>query len=150
MTWHYDEGNTGISALAYNSVGYSSTKIGDKLINVEDDMIKRTLPIEIEIENNIYLIKQNNQYYTFNGTNIVKSPSQELDEDNFKTNGFDEPTLISESVWDNTFPDKTGLKLLMWTDDTTKTNTSMAYNTDNYKIIDKLAADFEIKMYKES
>ena len=97
-----------------------------------------------------YLLKQNDQFYTFNGTNIVKSPYQALDEDNFKTNGFYDPALISQTVWDNTFPDKTELKLLMWTDDTTKTNTSMVYNTDNYKIIDKLADDFIIKMYEKS
>ncbi|WPC42979.1 LamG domain-containing protein [Clostridium sp. JS66] len=98
-----------------------------------------------------YLIQdKNSNLYTYNGTSILNSLSQVLEDANFKSNGFDDPTLISESLWNSTFPDRTGLQLLEWTDDTSVTNSSMIYNTNSYKPYEKLNSQFDIKMWKSN
>lgn len=95
-----------------------------------------------------YLIKgKNNILYTFDGSNIIESQSQILDSNNFNSNGFDNPTIISEEIWNNIFPDKTGLQLLMYTDDTIKTEVTIEYNVPEYRPIDKLEDQFQIKKY---
>lgn len=95
-----------------------------------------------------YLIKDiNSTLYTYDGTNIIESPSQTLDIDNFNTNGFNNTTVILEEQWNSKFPEKTGLQLLMYTDDTTKTETTITYNVSEYRPVDKLSNQFQIKKY---
>lgn len=95
-----------------------------------------------------YLIKDNDSIlYTYDGTNIIQSPLQTIDVDNFNNNGLDDPTIISEEIWDSTFPDKTGLQLLMYTEDTTKTESTIEYNVPEYCPVDKLDNQFQIKKY---
>lgn len=97
-----------------------------------------------------YLIKDSiNKIYTYNiETNeIIESPSQIIDVDNFNNNGFSNPLLLTEDIWNNTFPDKTGLQLLMYIDDTTKTEATIEYNVPEYRPIDKLNNQFQIVKY---
>lgn len=100
----------------------------------------------IEMKSYKFLIKQNNQYYTFNGSEIILSPLQELTEDNFKNNGFNSPSNITEEQWNNAFSDKTGLKLLMWTDGLDIAEIKAEYEVEPYTPYDKLENEFEICM----
>jgi len=93
-----------------------------------------------------YLLKQNNQYYTFNNSGITLSPSQELTEDNFKNNGFDSPESITEEQWNNAFPDKADVKLLTYTDDLDKTEIKAECEIEPFTPYDKLENEFEICM----
>lgn len=82
---------------------------------------------------------KNNVLYTYSDMNIVLSSSQTLDDNNFTTNGFDDVTIITEEQWDSAFSDKTGLKLLIWTDDMDKSEIIMIYEFKNpYRPIDVL------------
>lgn len=82
---------------------------------------------------------KNNALYTYNGMNIVLSLSQTLDDNNFTTNGFDDAAIITEEQWNSEFPHKTGLKLLIWTDDIEKTEINITYELRNsYRPIDVL------------
>lgn len=96
----------------------------------------------------LYLIKDNNNIiYTFNGTVIVHSPSQILDDNNFINNGFLNPLLISSTMWNNVFPNKNG-QMLYWTNDYTKSNYKILYNSNMSRPIDKLSDNFQILMYE--
>ncbi|MBU5483448.1 hypothetical protein KQI86_03845 [Clostridium sp. MSJ-11] len=87
-----------------------------------------------------YLIQdRDNILYTYDGENIIESPSQTLNEQNYLANGFEDTTLISEDKWSSKFPNKLDLKLLMYTDDIEKTEATMTYELKNpYKPIDIL------------
>ncbi|WP_461614574.1 hypothetical protein [Clostridium sp. Marseille-QA1073] len=87
-----------------------------------------------------FLIRdKNNDLYTYDGISIVLSSSQTLDDNNFIANGFDDVTIITEEQWDSAFSDKTGLKLLMWTDDMDKDEITIMYEFKNlYRPIDVL------------
>ncbi|HDK7176483.1 TPA: hypothetical protein PTV31_003094 [Clostridium botulinum] len=91
-----------------------------------------------------FLIKYNSQLYTFDGTNIALSSSQILDEINFIDNGFDNVTSIAEEQWNITFPNKSDLKLLMWTDDMGKTDVSIEIGVIPFRPIDKLKKNSDI------
>ncbi len=90
------------------------------------------------------LFQYKSQLYTFNGTNIVLSPSQELDENNFINNGFIDATVIGEEQLNIAFPDKSNLKLLMWTDDMNKTDVSLETEIIPFRPIDKLKKNSDI------
>lgn len=92
--------------------------------NAEANLNLPTLINPIVLEKFI-LFQYKSQLYTFDGTNIVLSPSQELDENNFINNGFIDATSITEEQWNTTFLDKSNVKLLMWTDDTSKTDVNL-------------------------
>jgi hypothetical protein len=103
-----------------------------------------------ETNNNKYLIKNaDEKIYTYDAESneIIESPSQTIDMDNFNNNGFNDPTIITEEIWGNVFPDKMGLQLLIYTDDTTKTQATIEYNVPEYRPIDKLNDQFQIKKY---
>jgi len=86
-----------------------------------------------------FLIKdKNNILYTFDGVNIMETVSQVLNSDNFINNGFNDSTIITESTWNNNFPDKTGLQLLMYTNDATVENLNIEYNVNDYTPADIL------------
>lgn len=91
-----------------------------------------------------FLIKYNSQLYTFDGTNIALSPSQILDENNFINNGFIDVTSIAEEQWNITFPNKSDLKLLMWTDDMSKTDVSLETEIIPFRPIDILKKNSDI------
>lgn len=94
-----------------------------------------------------YLIKDNNNIiYTFNGTNIIQSPSQILDDNNFINNGFANPLLIN-SMFQNYFASKKSLQFLYWTNDSTK-NYNVLYNSILYRPIDKITDNFQVLMYE--
>ncbi|NOH14887.1 discoidin domain-containing protein [Clostridium cochlearium] len=105
--------------------------------------------IEIYGVNYKFLLKHSNQFYTFSNSDIVLSPSQELTEANFKINGFDDVTNIEEEQWNNAFPDKIDLRLLMWTDDLDKTKIKAECGVQPYIPYDKLNNEFEICMATE-
>lgn len=121
-----------------------------KLQQIEGTISKSPWLYEIEfgIKTNInkYLIKHNNQLYTFNNSNIDLSLSQELNQDNFKNNGFSNPSDITEEQWNNAFPDKADVKLLMWTDDMDKTEIKAECEIEPFTPYDKLENEFEICM----
>ncbi|HDK7138318.1 TPA: hypothetical protein PTV74_002186 [Clostridium botulinum] len=91
-----------------------------------------------------FLIQYKSQLYTFDGTNIVLLPSQELDENNFINNGFIDATAIGKGQWNIAFPDKSNLKLLMWTDDMSKTDVSLETEIIPFRPIDKLKKNSDI------
>ncbi|MBO0584980.1 hypothetical protein EXQ36_12725 [Clostridium botulinum] len=62
--------------------------------------------ISIFTMTNKQLIQYNNTIYTFDEDSIKLSPSQELNEDNFKVNGFNDVTAISSEQWNKIFPNK--------------------------------------------
>lgn len=97
-----------------------------------------------ELIKNYYLIQYNSQIYTFNGTNIILSPSQVLDENNFTNNGFIDVAEITEEQWNTTFPDKSNVKLLMWTDDMSKTDVNIETEITPFRPIDKLKKNSDI------
>jgi len=93
-----------------------------------------------------FLLKQNNSIYTFNGLNIVLSPSQELNQDNFIVNGLDNPSNITEEQWNNAFPDKADVKLLAYTEDLDKTEIKAECEIEPFTPYNKLENEFEICM----
>ncbi|AVP64193.1 hypothetical protein [Clostridium sporogenes] len=97
-----------------------------------------------ELIKNYYLIQYNSQIYTFNGTNIILSPSQVLDENNFTNNGFIDVAEIKEEQWNTNFPYKSNVKLLMWTDDMNKTDISLETRINSFRPIDKLKKNSDI------
>lgn len=123
-----------------------TTTVLDSSRNTNDSISTSGIILSNDIPNSLvdteikYLIKdKNNTIYTYNGTNIVQSPLQVLNSTNFKENGFDDPLIISEEIWDNTFPNKTGLQLLKWTDDASITESTVTCNVEpySYKPIDQ-------------
>jgi len=102
--------------------------------------------IQFFLPSSIFLIQYNTQLYTFDGLNIVLSPSQELTEDNFTVNGFDSPEGITEDQWNNAFLDKSNLKLLMWTKDLEKTEAKAECEIEPFTPYNKLENEFEIYM----
>ncbi|CAM3023282.1 hypothetical protein CLSP100651_14950 [Clostridium sporogenes] len=91
-----------------------------------------------------YLIYCNNQIYSFNGKEILLSDSQFIDQNNFINNGFTNTTVITEGQWNIAFPDKSNLKLLMWTDDMSKTDVSLETEIIPFRPIDKLKKNSDI------
>lgn len=87
--------------------------------------------------NILYLFSYNSQLYTFNGQEIILSPSQNLDENNFINNGISNLLSITQEQLSEAFPMKVNLKLLAWTYDTTKTNVDILCDVIPYKPIDK-------------
>lgn len=85
---------------------------------------------------------KNNIIYTFNGTLIIQSPSQILNDTNFKINGFVNYVGLNNQLINNS------MKLLYWTDDLTKTNCNLIYNTNTYRPIDKTTDNFQVLMYE--
>lgn len=132
----YSYGNTGGSKNV--DIYYSSDNIeynfSERIIFTEPNQIISTTKI---ISIGYYLLKQNNKVYTFDGTNIIESDSQTIDVANFNNNGFKDPTIITEEQWNNTFPDKTGLQLLMYENDTNFDKAKISYKIDSYRPIDK-------------
>lgn len=90
------------------------------------------------------LLIYNFQLYTFNNTEIILSPSQELDENNFINNGFIDATAIGREQWNIAFPDKSNLKLLVWTDDMSKTDVNIETEIIPFRPIDKLKKNSDI------
>lgn len=81
---------------------------------------------------NKYLIQYNSNLYTYDGMNIIQSPSQTLDDFNFKTNGFSDVVLIPETTWKSTFTDLSQVKLLIWTEDLNKSELELIYNCNQF------------------
>ena len=102
--------------------------------------------IQFFLPSSIFLIQYNTQLYTFNGLNIVLSPSQELNQDNFMTNGFYSPEGISQEQWNNVFSDKADVKLLAYTDDLEETEIKAECEIEPFTPYDKLNDEFEIHM----
>lgn len=94
-------------------------------------------------EKNIKYLMQDKSsvLYTFNGNDIIKSPSQTLNEDNFKINGCDNITVIPEEKWDDKFPNKSDIKILIWTDDMDKQEEKLSYECEPFNLIDWLKKD---------
>ena len=82
--------------------------------------------------------------YSFNGKEILLSDSQFIDQNNFINNGFTNTTVITEGQWNIAFPDKSNLKLLMWTDDMSKTDVSLETEIIPFRPIDKLKKNSDI------
>ncbi|GAE03460.1 hypothetical protein CBO05C_3150 [Clostridium botulinum B str. Osaka05] len=93
---------------------------------------------------NKQLIQYNNTIYTLDGESIKLSPSQELNEDNFKVNGFNDATLISSEQWNKIFANKKNVKILMLTNDIEKQQCEMIYNCKPFRPIDKLKKNSDI------
>lgn len=90
----------------------------------------------IDRSTRMYLIQDKNYIlYNYNGTNIIQSPSQTLDDTNFITNGINDLTAIPQSAWASVFPNITDAKVLMWTDDMTKTEAKLVYNCDQFNVV---------------
>lgn len=81
-----------------------------------------------------YLIQYNSTLYTYDGVNIVESQSQTLDDINFKNNGFSDPTLISETIWKSKFTDLSQVRLLTWTDNTSKSEMKLVYTCNQFEL----------------
>lgn len=98
-----------------------------------------------------YLLKDNNTniYYTYDkiSNNIIQDVSQELTIDNFKQNGFNDLMVISAEQLKAATLNKINIQLLGYTDETTITESSIIYNVDEYRPIDKLNDQFQIKKY---
>nr|WP_242568059.1 hypothetical protein [Clostridium botulinum] len=100
--------------------------------------------ISIFTMTNKQLIQYNNTIYTFDEDSIKLSPSQELNEDNFKVNGFNDVTAISSEQWNKIFPNKKNVKILMLANDIEKQQCEMIYNCEPFKPIDKLKKNSDI------
>lgn len=68
------------------------------------------------------MIKEKNQYYTINNIEIILSPSQTLDEDNFNNNGFNDIDILTKDLLLSKFKNLEEVKLLVYTDDLEKIN----------------------------
>lgn len=145
-------GDGGRSRAFAGGLGGGNNNFGDLddgNINTKINDGKGKVIITVLDFNYKYLIKSTNDYiYTYDiaNSNIVKSSSQALDSTNFKENGFSDPTLINEELWNNTFPDKTGLQLLKWTEDISINEDNIICNVETYKLIDSLDEQFEVRM----
>ncbi|WP_409068812.1 hypothetical protein ACFLKB_17350 [Clostridium sp. FAM 1755] len=100
--------------------------------------------ISILTMTNKQLIQYNNTIYTFDEDSIKLSPSQELNEDNFKVNGFNDATAISSEQWNKIFPNKKNVKILMLANDIEKQQCEMIYNCEPFRPIDKLKKNSDI------
>lgn len=93
----------------------------------------------IEFTANKYLIQdKNNILYTLNGTDLVQTPSQILDEDNFINNGSADTDLITRDLLLSKFENLEEIKLLVYTDDLEKNKCEIIYNCEPYTSKDKL------------
>ncbi|WP_434305478.1 hypothetical protein [Clostridium botulinum] len=137
----------------YNATFYYSDGTTDKVLNkykkcykiVFDLTYTSFISFEIyKIFQLRYLIQYNNTIYTFNEESIISSSSQELDENNFINNGFIDATAIGKEQWNIAFPDKANLKLLMWTDDMSKTDVNIETEIIPFRPIDKLKKNSDI------
>ncbi|MCS4466727.1 discoidin domain-containing protein [Clostridium botulinum] len=125
-----------------NTINYQYYKFNfktneEKVFINEMELMELIIPFK-------YLIEYNSQLYTFNNTEIILSSSQVLDENNFINNGFVDATAITEEQWNTAFSDKSNLKLLIWTDDMSKTDVNIETETIPFRPIDKLKKNSDI------
>ncbi|WP_243108718.1 hypothetical protein [Clostridium rectalis] len=86
-----------------------------------------------------YLIQdKTNILYTLNENNLLQSPSQILDENNFINNGFTDIDLVTRDLLLSKFQSLEGIKLLVYTDNLEKKECEMIYNCERFRPIDKL------------
>lgn len=87
----------------------------------------------LEKVNNKYLIQDKNSIlYKYDGVNIVAIGDNTLSDTNFINNGVNDLTVIPQSVWASTFPNISDIKILLWTDDMSKTEANLVYNCDQF------------------
>ncbi|WP_236883229.1 hypothetical protein [Clostridium botulinum] len=94
--------------------------------------------ITFDIPENNILMQYESQLYTLNENNIILSPLQTLDKDNFINNGFTDTDLITKDLLLNKFENLEEIKLLVYTDDLEKNKCEMIYNCAPFRPIDKL------------
>lgn len=99
-----------------------------------------------------YLIQDNttNIIYTYNGTTLIQSASQTIDSSNFITNGFDDLTLITNTIWNSIFSDITHARILYYSIDTTTIESDLSCNINNYRPIDDLQNQFTIDLFQDN
>lgn len=98
-----------------------------------------------------YLIqnKTNNNIYTLDTSgNIILSPSQIIDENNYLNNGFDLPLDVSQIMKLKNIDDMSNFKLLMYTDNTNSVFATLNYSRESYRPVDIANSKFDINMYK--
>ncbi|WP_434290330.1 hypothetical protein [Clostridium botulinum] len=148
----HGDGTSG-NQTGYNATFYYSDGTTDKVLNKYKKCYKIIFSLTFtsfisfdiyKIFQLRYLIQYNNAIYTFNEESIISSPSQELDENNFINNGFIDATAIGKGQWNIAFPDKSNLKLLMWTDDMSKTDVNIDTEIIPFRPIDKLKKNRDI------
>ncbi|MFV3011828.1 discoidin domain-containing protein [Clostridium botulinum] len=100
--------------------------------------------ITFDIPENNILMQYESQLYTLNENNIILSPLQTLDKDNFINNGFTDTDLITKNLLLNKFENLEEIKLLVYTDDLEKNKCEMIYNCESFRPIDKLKKNSDI------
>lgn len=99
----------------------------------------------VEFTANKYLIQdKNNNLYTLNKSNLVQSPLQILDKNNFINNGFTDTDLITKDLLLSKFKNLEEIKLLVYTDDLEKNKCEMIYNCESFRPIDNLKKNSNI------
>ncbi|MDS1005107.1 hypothetical protein P9J83_16660 [Clostridium sporogenes] len=148
----HGDGTSG-NQTGYNATFYYSDGTTDKVLNKYKKCYKIIFSLTFtsfisfdiyKIFQLRYLIQYNNAIYTFNEESIISSSSQELDENNFINNGFIDATAIGREQWNIAFPDKSNLKLLVWTDDMSKTDVNIETEIIPFRPIDKLKKNSDI------
>lgn len=100
--------------------------------------------ITFDIPENNILMQYESQLYTLNENNIILSPLQTLDKDNFINNGFTDTGLITKDLLLSKFENLEEIKLLVYTDDLEKNKCEMIYNCESFRPIDKLKKNSDI------
>lgn len=116
-----------VVATGENTDGQCNVENFDKVIGLARNALIKVI---------LYLLKRNNDCYTFKDNELILSPSQILNKVNFETNGFSNLGLLKNI-------DKEGVKLLTYTEDLsnitlefkTKTPTSILDRYDNLKLL---------------